>query len=189
MIWAVLLATVAAWPANMPVAEKDRVQKIWDQMVWELYRKTDVYWHQGKYDHLMRVGYMWVQADPANLEAYTTTSFVLANGMRNYGAAEKVYRQAVSMRPNDWRAYHELVFFLYWRERFKEAVVPGEHMLSLGPLVTAYHLVANCYEKAGDLPKSIATWKRAISKDPMDDVAKRRLKEVQNLAAGKKAEG
>lgn len=171
----------ASWPAGTPSETRARLQKIWDQAEWEIYRKTDQYWHTGQYDHLARAGYVWIAMDPENLEAYSTTAFILESGMSMYPEAEKLHRQAVAVRPNDWRSWHDLVYFLYWQKRYAEALEPGERMLKLKPMTTAYHLVAHCYERSGNLEQSAATWRRAIAADKKDDVGRNNLKRVEEL--------
>ena len=188
MIWAIVISALAAWPpAEAPAASQANVNTLWDSVQWELLRSADTFWHGGKYERMMRTGFIWMEADPGNLNAYSDTAFILESGLLMYADAEKVHRRAVKALPNDWKAWHDLVFFLYqWRKDYKQAAKVGEHMLTLSPMPTAYHLVANCYDKAGDLEKSLATWQRGIDKDPSDATAKRRYSEVSQLIQERK---
>jgi tetratricopeptide (TPR) repeat protein len=189
MIWAVVLSVVASWPGGAPAASRQRLDAVWDALEIELIVAGDRHWHAGRYDHLARLGYVWMETHPDNPNSFISTGFILGNGLSRYDEAEKVYHRLIDAHPDDWSAWHELVWFLYWRERYTEAIEPGERMLSLSPMTTAYHLVAHCYEKAGDLEKSVLTWKRAISRDPADETAVRNMERVQKLIDERKKEG
>ncbi|MEP0766952.1 MAG: hypothetical protein HRF45_10490 [Fimbriimonadia bacterium] len=190
MIAVVLSALVSVtWPTGTPAQSRDALNAVWDSLEWQLVKASDLAWHQGEYDMVARVGYIWIEVNPDNTEAFSTTGYILEAGLQNYDYAEQVYKRAVQAHPARWECKHDLTFFYYMRKRYAEGAMIGEQMLALKPMPTAYHLVAHCYERSGQLAKSIATWKRALEVDPKNDVAMMNLKRVEEMLEKEKAGG
>ncbi len=180
-----ILVILGSWPSGIPADSRAHLDAIWDSYQEQIVDQIDDYFHTGKWDHNTRLGYVLLEIDPGDLEAFSNQGFLLGNGMDRYEEAEQLYRRAVQEHPLEWAPVYDLVFFLYWRQRYQDAIEPGEKMLAMHPKYMAYHLVAHVYEKSGDLKKSVWTWDRCIEKFPVDDVGKMNRDRVQKLIEAK----
>jgi TolB-like protein/DNA-binding winged helix-turn-helix (wHTH) protein/Flp pilus assembly protein TadD len=75
-----------------------------------------------------------LEIDPNSSEAHTALALIVQNHNWDWQTAEKEFRRAIELNPNDATAHHWYAEHLMWRGRFDEALEQSERAHQLDPL-------------------------------------------------------
>lgn len=75
-----------------------------------------------------------LEIDPNSSEAHTALALIVQNHDWDWQTAEKEFRRAIELNPNDATAHHWYAEHLMWRGRFDEALEQSERAHQLDPL-------------------------------------------------------
>lgn len=165
-------------PARSAAQSRAAVAQMVDNIVTSVWTHADYYWHEGRYEDHVAICRFMMRADPAFPESYSSGGWLLENLGRKEDALE-VYRAGVQAVRSDWRPLHDLGYFYYQQKRYPEAVETLEKAIQFKPPAFVWHVLAHGYEKSGDVPRSIATWRRCIEMNPEDGAAGHNLRRLE----------
>jgi TolB-like protein/Tfp pilus assembly protein PilF len=116
-----------------------------------------------------------LELDPDLAEAYVGSGWLKMFDWDEVGA-ERDFRRAIELNPNNSAAHRRYAFYLRWRKRFDEALEENKLAIDLAPLdiMPQIHLAA-IYESAGMADKEIEQVNRVLELDPNYTIAYRRL--------------
>jgi TolB-like protein/DNA-binding winged helix-turn-helix (wHTH) protein/Flp pilus assembly protein TadD len=113
-----------------------------------------------------------LQLDPDLAEAHVALAEVLNEYDWNWAEAEKEYKRAIELDPNDANAHHFYAMSLMWVGRFDEAIREIERARQLDPVAvkinTNVGLVLLC---AGQYDRAISEAKKALELEPGEPTA------------------
>jgi len=108
-----------------------------------------------------------LQIDPNLAEAHTTLAWIKLWYEWDWGGAEREFRRALELNPNNSAAHREYSHYLQLRKRFDEAIAENNRAIELAPLdiLPSIHL-AWLYVDARDGPKAVAQSQHVLEMDP-----------------------
>ena len=108
-----------------------------------------------------------LQLDPNLAEAHTTLAWIKLWYEWDWGGAEREFRRALELNPNNSAAHREYSHYLQLRKRFDEAIAENNRAIELAPLdiLPSIHL-AWLYVDARDGPKAVAQSQHVLEMDP-----------------------
>jgi tetratricopeptide (TPR) repeat protein len=163
-----------------------RVDAISDQIVDDLWERTDHFWHEGDYYRIVALIRVCVEADPEFTEAYSSASYLLWS-LGDPKGADELLLHGIAKAKQKAPLYFELGSHYTRTKRDKEAYVVLEKALALGDdHYDTYSVLGNCYRRLGMLEKSLAIWERAVKKHPEMGAAKVNRDRVKKMIAERK---
>lgn len=96
---------------------KDLDSYIMEKVVDYLWARSDVYWHKGEYEKVVKLNKIIVTLDPSFVEAYLNSSWLL----ESMGKEEEALQWLLSAetRCPCWEVYHDLGMYYYKRGNYK----------------------------------------------------------------------
>jgi tetratricopeptide (TPR) repeat protein len=170
--------------AKATLSGPDAVEAILQDIQDNMTVLTDMHWHKGEYNHIIHVDKMIIAADPGNVDAYSNAAWLLWSMDRD-DEAVAMYEMGIKNNVASAYMYDELGFYYVLRKRDHRRALPyyekAAAMKDCKPFTL--HMLANCYEKVGQLEKALATWKRAasIADNPALPKAKDELERLKRL--------
>jgi tetratricopeptide (TPR) repeat protein len=188
-----LLASMAtAWaapPRTTPSAPKAsataQVQGVLDDVVDRLWNRSDWYWHEGRYEERVAVDRLILRIQPRFVEAYGTAGWLLESLGRDAEALD-LYRQGVTIAPEQWDTHHDLAMYYYQHKDYESAAdaFRGATQQSGAPPYV-WKMLAHALERAGKLAEAVAAWEAAGRVAPNDGAVWSNLRRVRDrLEAG-----
>jgi DNA-binding winged helix-turn-helix (wHTH) protein/tetratricopeptide (TPR) repeat protein len=108
-----------------------------------------------------------VELDPQSSEAHASLGFVSFFGMWDAGTADREFRRALELNPNNARAHHWYATYLASRRRFPEALAEIERAQTLEPASKAVLADrGSILFDASRLPEAIALLKQMEENEP-----------------------
>ena len=148
----------------------ETANRLWDQ--------ADAHFHVGEYNHAVSLCRIVVQADPHNMEAFTTSGWLLWSTGRNE-EAEAFLQEGIAANPGTYYMYDEMgIYWLIERKDPQSALPYYEKAVKYDCPFQTWHSLANCYEKTGQWAKAVGAWEKA-SLFPNNLVAIGRLKRAR----------
>ena len=152
----------------------ETANRLWDQ--------ADAHFHDGEYNHVVSLCRIVVQADPHNMEAFTTSAWLLWSTGRNE-EAEALLREGIAANPGTYYMYDEMgVYWLIERKVPRAAIPYYEKAFKFDCPFQTWNSLANCYEKTDQWTKAVGAWEKATL-FPNNPVATVRLKRARARAA------
>jgi TolB-like protein/DNA-binding winged helix-turn-helix (wHTH) protein/Flp pilus assembly protein TadD len=109
-----------------------------------------------------------LEIDPNSSEAHTAMALIVQNDAWDWQTAEKEFRRAIELNPNDATAHHWYAEHLMWRGRFDEALEQSERAHQLDPLsliITADNGAILYFSRRYDA--AIEKWRSVQDMDPL----------------------
>jgi TolB-like protein/DNA-binding winged helix-turn-helix (wHTH) protein/Flp pilus assembly protein TadD len=109
-----------------------------------------------------------LEIDPNSSEAHTAMALIVQNDGWDWQMAEKEFRRAIELNPNDATAHHWYAEHLMWRGRFDEALEQSERAHQLDPLsliITADNGAILYF--SGKYDAAIEKWRSVQDMDPV----------------------
>ena len=107
-----------------------------------------------------------------------------AQASGQYAEAERIFRQVISLNPQDAKAYYNLGNALYAQNKLEEAITAYNQAIALNPqYAKAYNNLGYALQLQGQLEAAIASYETAIRLDPNNTTARNNLREAQRLLA------
>jgi len=108
----------------------------------------------------------------------------------DYVDAEESYREAMSQKPDSYKATFNLADALYKQEKYQDALkeleILAHNETEKSRLADVYHNMGNCYMKANDYQNSVDAFKKSLRNNPKSEetrynlaYAQQKLKEQQ----------
>lgn len=140
------------------------VDAIFDGFVDDLWKQTDVYWHEGDYPRIIALDRIIVQADPHFAECYATGGWLMESLGRK-SDAEAFYQQGVANNRDVSYTYYNLGCFYYntLKDYAASAEVFRQDAKVADTQANDYKMLAHSYERLGRLKEALATW-QAVKK-------------------------
>ena len=128
-------------------------------------------WEQGVRDMRVEVARA-LELDPELGEAHAALGILRLYFDWDWAGAERAFRRAVELNPNDPHAHHMVANYLRAMNRAAEAVIARAHSLELDPLNARTAIIlANDYVAAGEFEQAILQYERARKLDPVHPLA------------------
>jgi TolB-like protein/DNA-binding winged helix-turn-helix (wHTH) protein len=108
-----------------------------------------------------------LEIDESSSEAHTAMALIVQNQDWDWQRAEKEFRRAIDLNPNDATAHHWYAEHLMWRGRFEEALQQSERAHQLDPLsliIAADNGAILYFSRNYDA--AIAKWRSVRDMDP-----------------------
>ncbi len=148
----------------------------------QIYRESDRHFEKGEFNHSINLCRVVVQGDPDNVEAYSSSAWLLWSTDRN-DEAIALLKQGLNANRDTYYMYDELGMHYSLRlKQYSDAIPCFEQATRFECPFTTWHSLAHCYEKTGQWQKALAAWKRAASY-PGDRVALTNLHRVEATIA------
>ncbi len=95
-----------------------------------------------------------------------------AQASGQYAEAERIFRQVISLNPQDATAYYNLGNALYAQNKLEEAITAYNQAIALNPQdATAYNNLGNALADQNKLEEAITAYNQAIALNPQDATA------------------
>lgn len=150
---------------------KDLDSYIVEKVVDYLWARSDVYWHKGEYEKVVKLNKMIVLLDPSFVEAYLTSSWLLES-MGNEKEALQWLLSAETRCPC-WEVYQDLGMYYYKRKDYKEAEKHFEKAcLQYSPPPYVWRMYAHSLKNQNKSQEAIKVLEEAVRRFPDDLVTK-----------------
>ena len=142
---------------------------ITEGVVDRMWLNSDHFWHQGDYYRIIALLRLVAEADPGYTEAFSNGAYLLWS-MGDVNAADDFLRHGLNTAPDAlrWEMNYNVGHMLFqYRKDYKGALPYLQRaVLHNGAPVTAWTLLAHCYERAGRLTQSASTWRTVTERFP-----------------------
>ena len=143
-----------------------------------LYVATDSHFHEGEFDHTINLHRIVAQGDPANLETYENSGWLLWSTDRRADAVA-LMKQGIAANPNSFSLYDELgSYYFRWKE-YAKAIVYLEKAVKFPCPAATWHTLANSYQHTNQKKKALGIWKLCVAKFKDDALAPPRVKRLE----------
>ena len=165
---AVLSAAVAqagfAQSNKATPSSEARVELILDEVVNRMVAVTDAHWHKGEYNHNINIARMVMAARPDFVDFYANTGWLLWS-MNRDAEAVALYEKGIKANPNTYYMYDELGQYYFMRKKdYPTAIKYYEKAVTFKDAEwRAWNALALCYERTGQLEKSLKAWEKAAT--------------------------
>ena len=187
-------ARSSAAVAPMPRAETAQIDGIMSNIVDDLWKETDEYWHHGDYPRIVDLDRIIVMIDPSFQECYSTGGWLM-DSLGRRSDAEAFYKLSIKNNPNMSGPYYDLgMFYMNTTKNYRAAVVVLRRGVATNVRgagedknrMLSAKLLAHAYEHSGNLTASLKTWqsiKKRWPKAPAVDSNLRRVRAKINVTS------
>jgi tetratricopeptide (TPR) repeat protein len=187
LVFAVLSMTAvwAAQPAEqemkpIPAAEAERrVGESRDFVADLLWEHTEVYWHTGRWDEVIKLCRRIIAVEPHFLEAYNGAAWMLWSMDRDEEAIE-LYRAGIAANPDQYEIHHEFGMYYRYRQKWDEAVEQFRKSVERGAPGYFQHTLPGTLERGGKKREALAEWRALLERLPDDPIAKRHIEDLES---------
>lgn len=154
-------AAKAPVSSQRTASQEELVDAVLGDALNQMWVQADAHGHQGEYNHFINLSRIVVQGDPHNMEAFSTSSYLLWSTGRNE-EAEAFLKDGIAANPSSFYMYDEMGLYWFIERKNPIAAIPYyEKAVKFDCPMVTLHSLANCYEKAGQWDKAVATWSKA----------------------------
>jgi len=166
--------------AAAPSAEKAQIDGIMSNIVDDLWKQNDEYWHHGDYPRIVDLDRIIVQGDPSFLECYATGGWLMESLGRRKDA-EAFYQLGVKNNPDASYGYYNLGMFYYNTLKDYPAAIAvfRRDAVTKDASANDYKMLAHSYERAGNLASALKTWQTVKKRWPKAPAVDANLTRVQ----------
>jgi len=182
------VAANAAARSAQSGGDSAQIDGITNQVVGQLWDRTDYYWHRGDYPRIVALDRIITQADPHFLEPYATGGWLLES-MGDNKDAEAYYKQGIANNPNRSYMYYSLGFFYYnTLHNYPKAVSTFQKDVKVADAdVNDWKMLAHSYEHIGRIDDAVDAWKVIKHRYPTAPAVDYNLNKDLKLQAARKA--
>jgi tetratricopeptide (TPR) repeat protein len=168
----------ASGKTAQPVTQPQLADAILGDALGRLYTQGDRHFHEGEYNHIINLSRVIVEGDPANVNAYSNSAFLLWSTDRNDEAIAFLQR-GLKANPNNYYMYDELgQHYLIAMKDPVRALPYYEKAVKFKCPWFTWNCLAHAYEKTNQWDKAVAAWQTATNY-PDDDAAATNLKRAR----------
>ena len=123
-----------------------------------------------------------IQLGLKKFDLFYNLRMAYAEYLRDYDKALAVFRQAESMDPKNDEIHYSLGLTYWFKEEEGEAVAELLRTVNLNPRhMEAHALLGEIYSQRGQYDFAKAEWEMVLELDPHNEMARKRLKEIEDL--------
>ncbi|MFN3690589.1 MAG: tetratricopeptide repeat protein [Fimbriimonadales bacterium] len=170
----------AGWTqATPPEAVQRKLNAIRELTEYRLVQLADEYWHDGAHYKTMALMFVLLEYDRRDVENIGSLAWLL-DGYGEHARAIQVYQRGIRLNPNRYDLYYDLGYTYFNKRQYAQALPYLEKATSFAnaPQYT-WKTLAHCYERLGQLEKSIEAWEKAKQLDPSDGAVELNLQRVR----------
>jgi len=123
-----------------------------------LWQIDDVFWHNGDYERCIATMRLIVEIDPADIDAWDSTAWLLQSELRDE-EAESLLLLGIARNPDSADLRHSLGNFYYAHERFGDAALYLDSAVATGATWRTWHMLAHTHELMGDTDTAFTIWR------------------------------
>ena len=144
------------------------------QSLRDMHEVMDQHFHKGEYNHIINMSRVLVQGDPADLNSYQDSAWLLWSTDHNPEAIAFL-QQGLKANPNTFSMYDELgTHYSTLMKDYRTALPYLQKAVTFTCPYTTWHTLAHCYEHTNQWDKAVSAW-QAAAKYPDDRLAPARL--------------
>lgn len=175
---ALLLGT--GWSqASLPEAVQRKVRALRQLTEYRLLQLADEYWHDGQHYKTMALMFVLIEYDPHDVENISGLAWLL-DGYGETARAIQVYQRGIRLNPNRYDIYYDLGYAYFNKRQYEQALPYLEKAVTFAnvpPFV--WKTLAHCYERLGQLEKSLQAWQQVKQLDPSDGAVELNMQRVR----------
>lgn len=175
---ALLLGT--GWSqASLPEAVQRKVRALRQLTEYRLLQLADEYWHDGQHYKTMALMFVLIEYDPHDVENISGLAWLL-DGYGETARAIQVYQRGIRLNPNRYDIYYDLGYAYFNKRQYEQALPYLEKAVTFAnvpPFV--WKTLAHCYERLGQLERSLHTWQKVKQLDPSDGAVELNMQRVR----------
>ncbi|MCS7191295.1 MAG: tetratricopeptide repeat protein [Fimbriimonadales bacterium] len=175
---ALLLGT--GWSqASLPEAVQRKVRALRQLTEYRLLQLADEYWHDGQHYKTMALMFVLIEYDPHDVENISGLAWLL-DGYGETARAIQVYQRGIRLNPNRYDIYYDLGYAYFNKRQYEQALPYLEKAVTFAnvpPFV--WKTLAHCYERLGQLEKSLQAWQKVKQLDPSDGAVELNMQRVR----------
>jgi hypothetical protein len=145
--------------------------------------ESDVYWHKGQYPQCVRCNETVTFLDPAYVEMYGNSAWLLWSMGLNRRALAVVW-QGVQANQHSWSAWFNLGYQCMLMHDYTKAARFLKRSVELGAPAVNYRQYCHALEKSGRPDLALKEWQGLLETHPDDPIAPRQISRLQRVLRG-----